>query len=138
MNFDRTVTWWKQGNAWIDYISHCEFLLQQGRAVADAAYFDGQNVPVVIRAGKPALPAGYDYDAVNADVLLHGATVKNGRLTLASGANYALLILPPGDVNLTPPVLKCLRDLVRAGPPSSARAPNIRRASRITRGAMPR
>ena len=114
-HFDRTVTWWEQGKPWIDYISHCEFLLQQGRAVADAAYFTGESAPVEMRVGYPALPAGYDYDAINADVLLHGATVKNGRITLASGANYAVLILPPDDVNMTPPVLKRLRELVRAG-----------------------
>jgi hypothetical protein len=83
--------------------------------VADAAYFDGQSVPVLMRTGKPALPTGYDFDAVDADVLLHGASVKNGRLTLASGANYAVLILPPDDIDLTPPLLSCLRKLVRAG-----------------------
>jgi hypothetical protein len=115
INFERTLTWWNQGQAWISYLSRCQFLLQQGRAVADAAYFDGQSAPVVTRANQPALPAGYDYDAVDADVLLQGATVKNDRLTLASGANYAVLILPPDDINLTPPVLSCLRELVRAG-----------------------
>ncbi len=114
-HFERTVTWWQQGKAWIDYISHCQFLLQQGRAVADAAYFSGESAPVEMRAGHPLLPFGYDYDAVNAGVLLHGATVKNGRITLASGANYAVLILPPEDANLTPPMLECLRQLVRAG-----------------------
>ena len=114
-HFERTETWWNQGKAWIDYISHCEYLLQQGRAVADAAYFTGESAPVEMRLGNPALPAGYDYDAVNADVLLRGATVKNGRLTLASGANYAALILPPNDADLTPQLLARLRELVRAG-----------------------
>ncbi|HTL71986.1 MAG TPA: glycosyl hydrolase, partial [bacterium] len=114
-HFERTETWWNQGKPWIDYISHCEFLLQQGRAVADAAYFTGESAPVEMRAGNPALPAGYDYDAVNADVLLHGATVQNGRITLASGANYAVLILPPSDSNLTPQFLQRLRELVRDG-----------------------
>ena len=115
INFERTQTWWQQGKGWIDYLSRCGFLLQQGRAVADVAYFDGQSAPVVIRAGNPTLPAGYAYDAVNADVLEHGAAVKDGRLTLASGANYAVLILPPEDVNMTPQMLLCLRKLVRAG-----------------------
>ena len=115
INFERTETWWKAGKAWIDYISHCQFLLQQGRAVADAAYFDSQSAPVETRVGNPPLPAGYDYDAVDADVLLHGATVKNGRITLASGANYAVLILPPDDMNMTPQMLQCIRKLVRAG-----------------------
>jgi hypothetical protein len=114
-HFERTETWWNQGKPWIDYITHCEFLLQQGRAVADAAYFTGESAPVEMRAGNPALPAGYDYDAIDADVLLHGATVKNGRITLASGANYAVLILPPDDVNMTPQMLSCISKLVRAG-----------------------
>ncbi|HWD91438.1 MAG TPA: glycosyl hydrolase [Verrucomicrobiae bacterium] len=115
LNFERTLTWWDQGKAWIDYISRCEFLLQQGRAAADAAYFDGQSAPVEMPADNPPLPAGYDYDGVNADVLLHGATVKNGRLTLRSGASYAVLILPPDDINMTPPMLKGLSKLVREG-----------------------
>ena len=113
-HFERTETWWQQGKPWIDYISHCQFLLQQGRAVADAAYFTGESAPVEMRQGNPTLPFGYDYDAVNADVL-RNATVKNGRLTLASGANYAVLILPPPDVNMTPQTLRRIRELVRAG-----------------------
>ena len=96
-HFERTETWWNQGRPWIDYITHCQFLLQQGRAVADAAYFTGESAPVEMRAGNPALPFGYDYDAINADVLLHHATVKNGRLNLDSGASYAVLTLPPED-----------------------------------------
>lgn len=113
-HFERTETWWKQGKSWIDYISRCEFLLQQGRAVADAAYFNGQSAPVEMRAGDPVLPKGYDFDAVDADVL-RNATVKNGRIALASGANYALLILPPGDVNMTPQTLHHIHELVRSG-----------------------
>jgi (4-O-methyl)-D-glucuronate---lignin esterase len=114
-HFERTETWWNEGKPWIKYITRCEFLLQQGRAVEDAAYFDGQSAPVELRAGDPPLPPGYDYDGVDADVLLHGATVRDGRLTLASGANYAALILPPDDINMTPQMLECLRKLVRAG-----------------------
>ena len=114
-HFERTVTWWEQGKGWIDYISRCQFLLQQGRAIADAAYFTGQNSPVLIRIGQPALPEGYDYDAVNADLLLHHSTVKNGRLTLDSGASYAVLILPPNDAEMTPQLLNRIRELVRAG-----------------------
>jgi hypothetical protein len=128
-HFERTETWWQQGKPWIDYISRCEFLLQQGRAVTDAAYFTGESAPVELRSGKPTLPAGYDFDGVNADVLLHGATVKNGRLTLASGANYAALILPPADSDLTPPVLQRIAELVRDGAtvigPRPQRSPSL-------------
>ena len=110
-HFERTETWWNQGRAWIDYISHCQFLLQQGRAVADAAYFIGESAA----AEPPAPPAGYDYDVVNADVLLHLATVKDGRIVLASGASYAALILPSSDVNLMPATLERIGELIRAG-----------------------
>ncbi len=114
-HFERTETWWNQGKPWIDYITRSEFLLQQGRPVQDVAYFDGQSAPVERRDGDPAMPEGYDFDAVDADVLLHGATVNNGRLTLASGANYAVLVLPPSDINMTPQMLECIRKLVREG-----------------------
>jgi hypothetical protein len=115
IHFERTETWWNQGKPWIDYIARCEFLLQQGRPIQDAAYFDGQSAPVERRDGDPALPEGYDFDAVDSDVLLHGATVQNGRLTLASGANYGVLVLPPDDINMTPEMLDCIRKLVREG-----------------------
>lgn len=115
IHFERTETWWNQGKAWIDYVARCEFLLQQGRPIQDAAYFDGQSAPVERRDGDPALPKGYDFDGVDSDVLLHGTTVENGRLTLASGANYAVLILPPDDINMTPQMLEGIRSLVHAG-----------------------
>ncbi|MGH7978767.1 MAG: glycosyl hydrolase, partial [Limisphaerales bacterium] len=115
IHFERTETWWNQGKPWIDYITRCEFLLQQGRPIQDVAYFDGQSAPVERRDGDPALPKGYDFDDVDADVLLHGATVKDGRLTLASGANYAVLVLPPSDINMTPQMMDCIRRLVREG-----------------------
>jgi len=114
-HFERTETWWHPGKAWIDYISHCQFLLQQGRFVADAAYFTGESAPVEMRLGDPKLPAGYDFDAINADVLLHSATVKSGRLTLASGANYAALILPAADPDMTPRLLQRIAELVHDG-----------------------
>ncbi len=114
IHFERTETWWQQGKAWIDYISRCEFLLQQGRAVADAAYFNGESAPVEMRVGDPGLPAGYAFDALDKEVL-RSAKVKNGRLTLASGANYAVLILPPNDINMTPETLRYIRRIVREG-----------------------
>ena len=114
-HFERTVTWWDQGKPWIDYITHCQFLLQQGRAVADVAYFTGQSVPVEMRVGSPSVPFGYDYDAIDADVLLHGAVVRDGRIVLKSGASYAALVLPPNDINMTPEFMACLRQLVAAG-----------------------
>ncbi len=68
-----------------------------------------------MRAGDPALPAGYDYDAVNADVLLHHAAMKDCRLVLVSGMNYRVLILPPSDPAMTPDLLRKLAEFVEDG-----------------------
>jgi hypothetical protein len=113
-HFERTITWWQQGKAWIDYLARCQYLLQQGRAIQDAAYFDGESAPVETRPLSPGLPPGFDYDFVDTAAILH-ATVKNGRLTLPSGANYAALVLPPADINMTPGTLNAIRNLVQAG-----------------------
>jgi hypothetical protein len=112
-HFDRTSTWWEPGRAWLEYVARCQYLLQQGRFVADAAYFDGESAPAELRAGNPPLPAGYDYDGVNAGVLLQ-ATVHDGRLVLPGGMSYRLLILPPDRI-MTPTLLRKLAQLVEQG-----------------------
>ena len=113
-HFDRTSTWWEPGRAWLEYVARCQYLLQQGRFVADAAYFDGESAPAELRAGNPPLPAGYDFDGVNAGLLLL-ATVQDGRLVLPSGMSYRLLILPPSERTMTPALLRKLAQLVDAG-----------------------
>jgi hypothetical protein len=43
--FQRDQTWWKQGRAWMDYISRCQALLQWGEPVTDIAVFTGEDLP---------------------------------------------------------------------------------------------
>ncbi|MFZ4725444.1 MAG: glycosyl hydrolase [Paludibacter sp.] len=43
--FQRDQTWWKQGKAFIDYVSRCQSLLQYGHPVTDIAVFTGEEVP---------------------------------------------------------------------------------------------
>ncbi len=113
-HFDRTSTWWEQGRAWLKYVARCQFLLQRGRFVADAAYFCGENSPAQLRVGDPALPPGHDFDAIGADAL-KDATVENHELVLKSGMRYRVLILPPSDRNISPPLLKKIGALVADG-----------------------
>ncbi|MDR3457556.1 MAG: glycosyl hydrolase [Verrucomicrobiae bacterium] len=113
-HFDRTSTWWEQGRAWLKYVTRSQFLLQQGRFVADAAYFDGENCPAERRDGDPALPPGYDFDTVGGTVLAD-ATVEDHQLVLKSGMSYRVLILPPSDRNMTPKLLQKIRSLVEGG-----------------------
>ena len=116
-HFNPNVTWWNQSGAFLDYLNRSSFLAQQGEFVADVLYYYGDQVPNFIRL-KSADPArvlpGFDYDGCDTYTLLHSATVRAGRIVLASGMTYRLLALP--DVESMPPaVLRKIRDLVNAG-----------------------
>ncbi|MGB8192076.1 MAG: glycosyl hydrolase [Chitinophagaceae bacterium] len=43
--FQRDQTWWKQGRAWVEYVSRCQALLQSGKPVVDIAVFTGEDLP---------------------------------------------------------------------------------------------
>ncbi len=116
-HFDRNLTWWEEASAFFAYLGRCQFLLQHGRFVADALYFYGEGVTKFVPSKQylhPSLPPGYDFDAINADMLLHGLTVRNGRLLLPDGMAYRVLVLPEDGV-MSPEVLRKIRDLAAAG-----------------------
>jgi hypothetical protein len=127
-HFERTTTWWNQGAAWVSYLTRCQFLLQQGQFAADVCYFAGETAP----NNAPHVPAlkaqGYDYDACNADVLLHRTAMKDGRLTLPDGMSYRVLVLPETSF-MTLPLLTRIRELVEQGAvvigPKPTRSPSL-------------
>ncbi len=113
-HFERTNTWWSQGQAWVRYLTRCQVLLQQGLFVADVCFFAGETAP----NNAPHVPGlkakGFDYDTCNPDVLLNRMSVKDGRIVLPDGMSYAVLVLP--DVAfMTPRTLAKVRDLVEQG-----------------------
>ena len=116
INFERTNTWWDTGSAWINYLTRCEYLLQQGVFRADLCYFYGEGAPATVHHGSlsPAVPKGYDYDVCNADVILNLMEVKDGKITTPSGMSYRVLVLPAID-RMTLPVLKKVAQLVHDG-----------------------
>jgi hypothetical protein len=126
--FNRNNTWFEQSKAWIDYLRRCSVLLQNGKHVADVAYFISEDAPKMVGPQQPPLPPGFDYDFINADVIEHRLTVKNGRLVLPDGMSYRLLVLPQ-SATMRPELLKKIRELVKAGatvdgaPPS--RSPSL-------------
>jgi len=114
-DFNRHSTWFKDyGKGWTDYLRRCCALLQQGTHAADVAYFFGEDAPRMNGRIEPALPPGYDYDYINADVLLNQASCKNGRLVLPNGQSYRVLALPPCDT-MTPPLIEKIESLVKQG-----------------------
>lgn len=113
--FERTNTWFFQSTGWVQYLARCQQMMQQGHYVADVLYFVGERPPNNSQFLMPALPAGFNYDQVTADVLLNRVSVQDGRLVLPNGASYRLLMLPPGLQAMTPELMRKLRDLVHAG-----------------------
>ena len=117
-SFNRLDTWAEQAGPWVSYIARSAYLLQQGRYVADVAYFYGEEAPLTGLFGDTPntdVPAGFGYDYVNSDVLLHRLSVDHGRLTTASGMSYRLVYLGGSSRRITLPVLKRLHELVAAG-----------------------
>lgn len=131
-HLDRNITWWEQSRAFFAYLSRCQYMLQQGRFVADVAYFYGEGVTRYVPSKqylKPSLPQGCNFDAINADVLLRRASVRDGRLMLPDGMSYRLLTMPEDGV-VTPDLLRRLKTLVEAGlvllGPRPVKAPGLK------------
>jgi hypothetical protein len=112
--FNRNNTWFEYARPWIDYHRRCSVMLQAGKPVADVAYFISEDAPKMTGQRKPALPLGYDFDYLNADVIANRLRVEDGRFVLPDGLSYRLLVLPPSDT-MRPALLKKLGDLVAAG-----------------------
>lgn len=117
--FSHTRAWWPMADGWLSYLARCQYMLRQGKFVADFAYLQDERIPtyVVSRPGEtPQCPPGYDYDALNAEVLLTRASAEDGRLRLESGMHYRYLVLPPDpDAILSPATKKKIKELAEAG-----------------------
>lgn len=114
-NYDRNNTWFEQSRGWIEYLARCQFMLQQGHFVADVLYFTGEGSPRASKKIVPEIPPGFQYDAVDAEVLLKHARVEQGRIELGGVGSYRLLALPPDLKSMTPEVLRRIQKLVHDG-----------------------
>lgn len=118
-HFDSNLTWWPMSGAWLTYLARCQFMLRQGLFVADFAYLLDEAIPSFSSPRpqqQPARPAGFDYDVLNAEVLLTRATAQQSRLTLPDGMSYRYLVLPHvSDAILSPATLKKINELAEAG-----------------------
>ncbi len=110
------VVWWPMAKPFIQYLSRCSFMLQQGRFVADVCYYYGDQGANFVppKHIDPSLGYGYDYDVANPEVILNRMTVREGRITLPDGMQYELLVLPARqDFDLA--VLRKIEELVAQG-----------------------
>ena len=111
-----SLAWWPKAGAFIDYLSRCSYLLQQGLFVGDVCYYYGDQAYNFVppKHDDPSLGPGYDYDVANAEVILTRMAVDDGRIVLPDGMSYELLVLPDRP-DMDPDVLRKLEELVRAG-----------------------
>ncbi|MDB5493533.1 MAG: Alpha-L-arabinofuranosidase precursor [Phenylobacterium sp.] len=122
---NRHETWAEQSGPFLSYIARSSYLLQQGRFVADVAYFYGEDRPLVSlfagqfdeAAGRLRIetPEGYGYDFINAEALREETSVQDGRLTTRAGMSYRVLYMRPDARALTLPTIRKLQALVEAG-----------------------
>ena len=115
--FNRNETWAEEARPWIDYLARTSYLLQQGHFGADLIYFYGEdsNLTAIFRDKAPNIPAGYGFDYINADGLIHELKATNGRITTASGMSYRVLALDPYSKHMSLPVLRAIHKMVEDG-----------------------
>ncbi len=117
------IVWWSKAKPFIDYLSRCSFMLQQGHFIADVCYYYGDQgfnfIPP--KHIDPSLGYGYDYDVVNPEVILNRMSVEDGRIALRKESpglpgdmRYELLVLPDREY-FDLAVLQKIAELVKAG-----------------------
>ena len=113
-HFDRTQTWWSNGGSkWFKYLARGSYLLQQGVPDADFLVHVGDVAP---ERGNSSvnMPAGFNYDFTNTDVLINRISVKDGWLVLPEGTRYKALYLANTDY-LHVKTIERIQALVAAG-----------------------
>jgi hypothetical protein len=117
-HINRNITWAEEARPFMDYVARVSYMLQQGAFVADLAYLLPEGAPSTMpfwgSGLTPAPPAGYDYDYLNTDILLHHTNADANGIHLDSGMTYRVLIVPPTQ-EMTPEVLHKLHELVADG-----------------------
>ncbi len=98
VHFDRTQTWWEQVKPWLKYQQRCQFMLQEGTFVSDAAWYCPAGYLYINWGKNPhhmPVPVvdGFTYDFISSTTLAE-MQVNEGRLVLPSGQSYSFLILP--------------------------------------------
>uniref|UniRef100_UPI003D7F542F glycosyl hydrolase n=1 Tax=Pedobacter sp. TaxID=1411316 RepID=UPI003D7F542F len=127
--FNRHNTWFGYTDLFINYLKRCNLMLQQGKYIADVAYFIGEDAPKMTGVTDPAMPSGYSFDYINGEVIMDRLSVKDGRLVLPDGMSYSILVLPKLET-MRPELLHKISSLVHAGAtilgPPPSRSPSLK------------
>lgn len=118
IHFDRTNTWFKQSKAWCGYVARCQYMLQQGRFVANLLYFAGEDANMYTKTLpenlNPRPPEGYDYDMINAEAIFKQVKIVHNEIVLADGMTYKVFVFQDYKI-ATLALLQKLKELVLQG-----------------------
>lgn len=125
-HFGRLNTWWPYADGWIDYVSRSQFLLQQGRIVADVCFLVDEDLGYRIPSEATTVLPGYGFELCYPPVVRE-MTVRDGVLSHPSGAMFQLLVTPGTLMSKTwvaeLSTLRHIRNLVHAGAHLAGEAP---------------
>ncbi len=120
VHWDRSQTWWPMAGAYHNYLTRCQYLLQQGRTVADILFLTPEGCPNVFIPPASAIKGdtigdrrGFNFDGCTANQLTK-ATVRDHEIQFPGGASYKILVLPSVKT-ITPEALAKIEALVKAG-----------------------
>ena len=94
--FIRGQDWWRHMPAFTDYVTRCCEFLEAGKPVVDVLRVLGDGLGHKPSEKEEGFLNRFKEDYVNKDVLMNRLSVKDGRLTLPDGMEYAVLWIPEG------------------------------------------
>jgi hypothetical protein len=112
-HFQRHQTWWKFSRPYFDYVTRCQFLLQQGRRAVDVAWLYQEGAPFHLAEIPMNMPRGYDFDLCSSPIIQR-MEFRDGRIHLPDGVSYRYLALPENG-RLTLPTARKIQQLHEAG-----------------------
>ena len=121
VNWHRNQTWWPMVDSYHRYLTRCQWLLRQGRPVADILYLLPEGAPMVFQPPKDAFMdgdfpdrKGYSFDGCSPEVFMSRAKFIDGKIDFEGGATYSVLVLPKIDA-MTPALMKKIAECAEAG-----------------------
>jgi hypothetical protein len=122
VHWDRGQTWWPMAEAYHKYISRCQYILSQGKSVADILYLTPEGAPQVFLPPPSAMDGtdvmpdkkGYSFDGCSPLYLIKNASVKDGKIVFPGGASYNVMVLPQIQT-MTPELTSKIGSLIKDG-----------------------
>ncbi|AKJ65630.1 glycosyl hydrolase [Kiritimatiella glycovorans] len=112
IHFERANTWFDLSAPWLDYLGRAQAVLQHGRSVREVCLLTTRAIDTFGRPFDLTL-GNYFFDWAAPEALV-GAGVEDGRLLLANGQEYDLLMLDSRE-GIPLEVLRKLSALLEAG-----------------------